>query len=92
MKRLHSEWSYLIKENLELLAMSSLARSFNYLPQILYVHIYMMKPLVYACMPFQGRKPLGTKYDLMHKQHDCFSPGVNHKCCVNKMDRTWSRA
>ena len=92
MKRLHSEWSYLSRENLELLAMSSLAQSFSYLPQILSVHIYMTKPLVYACMPFQGQKPLGTEYDLMHKQHDCFSLGVNHKCCINRMDKTWSRA
>ena len=36
-------------EELELLAMSSLIRSPNYLPQILSVHIYMTTPLVYAC-------------------------------------------
>ena len=92
MKRIHFGWSCLLEENLELLAMSSLVRSSSYLPQILSVHIYMTKPLVYACMPFQGQKPLGTEYDLMHKQHDCFSLGVNHKCCINRMDKTWSRA
>ena len=51
MKRLHSKWSYLLGEDLELLAMSSLAQSSDYLPQIFFVYIYMTKALVYACMP-----------------------------------------
>jgi len=50
-EELHSESSCLLREDLELLAMSSLVRSFGYLPQILSVHIYITKPLVYACMP-----------------------------------------
>ena len=51
MERLHFGWSFLLGEDLELLAMSSLVQSFGYLPQILSVHIYMMEPLMYACMP-----------------------------------------
>ena len=47
-----SFWMALLEEDLELLAASSLAQSSSYLPQILSVHIYMTKPLVYACMPF----------------------------------------
>ena len=35
---------------LDFLAMSSLMRSSSYLPPILFVHIYMMEPLVHACM------------------------------------------
>ena len=46
-----SFWMALLEEDLELLAASSLAQSSSYLPQILSVHIYMTKPLVYACMP-----------------------------------------
>ena len=48
MKRLHFEWLCLLGEDLELLAMSSLVRSFSYLPQILSVHIYMTRSLMYA--------------------------------------------
>jgi len=44
-------------EDLELWAMSSLARCFGYLPQILSVHIYMMEPLVYACIPYTIGNP-----------------------------------
>ena len=44
-----SFWMALLEEDLELLAASSLAQSSSYLPQILSVHIYMTKPLVYAC-------------------------------------------
>ena len=51
MKRLHSVWSCLLGEDLELLAMSSLVQSSGYLPQILSIHIYMTEPLVYTCMP-----------------------------------------
>ena len=46
-----SFWMALLEEDLELLAASSLAQSSSYLPQILSVHIYMTKPLVYACIP-----------------------------------------
>ena len=92
MKRLHSEWLCLLGEDPELLAMSSFMRSSSYLPQIVFVHIYMTKPLVYACIPLWGWKPLGIGYDIMCKQRGCFSLGVNHRCCVNKMDRTWSGA
>ena len=41
---------WMLEEDLELLAMS-LVWSSGYLPQILFVHIYMIEPLVYACMP-----------------------------------------
>ena len=51
LKRIYSRWLCLFREDFELLVMSSLVRSSGYLPQILSVHIYMMKPLVYACMP-----------------------------------------
>ena len=51
MKRLHSRWPCLLREDLEFLELSSLVRSFGYLPQILSVHIYMIEPLVYACKP-----------------------------------------
>ena len=92
MKRLHFGWPCLLGEDLELLAIFSSEYSSNQLPQILFIHIYMTEPLVYACMPFQGWKPLGTVYDLMCKQRGCFSLGVNHRCCVKRMDRTQSRA
>ena len=46
-----SFWMALLEEDLELLAVSSLVQSSGYLPQILSVHIYMTKPLVYAYMP-----------------------------------------
>ena len=46
-----SFWMALLEEDLELLAASSLVQSSGYLPQILSIHIYMTKPLVYACMP-----------------------------------------
>ena len=92
MKRLHSGWPCLLREDLEFLELSSLVRSFGYLPQILFVHIYMIEPLVYACKPLQGWKSLGIGYDLIYKQRGCFSPRINHRCCVNRMDRTQSRA
>ena len=82
----------LLGQDLELLAMFSLVWSSGYLPQILSVHFYMTEPLVYACMPLQGWKLLGIGYDLMCKQRGCFSLGVNHRCCVNRVGRTWSRA
>ena len=80
------------QKDLELLALSSLARSSGQLPKILSLHIYMMEPLMYACMPQQGWKPLRIWYDLMCKQWGCFSLGFNHRCYVNRMDRTYSRA
>ena len=92
MKWFHSGWPCLLREDLGFLAMPSLVRSFGYLPQILFVHVYMTEPLVYSCMPLQGLKPLRIRYDLMCKQRGYFSLGVNHRYCVNRIDKTWSRA
>ena len=33
-----------------------------------------------ACMPFQGWKSLGIRYDIMCNQRGCFSLRVNHRC------------
>ena len=51
-EKLHSRKLDHLGEDLELLAVSSLVQSSDYLPQILFVHIYMTEPLVYAFMPF----------------------------------------
>ena len=45
-----SFWMALLEEDLELLVASSLAQSSSYLPQILSVHIYMTRSLMYAWM------------------------------------------
>ena len=78
-------------EELELLAMSSLIRSPNYLPQILSVHIYMTTPLVYACPCRVGNRQ-GFGYNLNCKQWSCISLGVDYECYVSRMDRNQSRA
>ena len=53
--------------------------------------------MVVAKFEFQGRYfekldhtqySRGIRYDLMCKQRGCFSLGVNHRCCVNGLDRT----